>query len=79
MIEGKHMQRGFVSQLTSGTSVVPALTELYTHGVSRNVIMPKGKGRYGIKKGQKHVYAICESSLSKLSLLVKSIVLYLLT
>ena len=79
MIEGKHVQWGLVSQLIPVTGMETVLTDLYTHRVSRNATMPQFKDRYGAKKGQKHVYAICESSLSKLSLLVKSIVMYLLT
>ena len=67
-------------QLTTVGAVETALTDLCQNDIRMELAeMPQCKGRYVVKKGQKHFYVICESTLSKLSLLVKSIVLYLLT
>ena len=64
MIEGKHVGRGFVSQMTPVSAVKTALTDLCQNDICTELAeMPRCKGRYVVKKGQKHVYVVCESSL----------------
>ena len=52
MIEGKHVQRGFVSQMTPISAVKTALTDLSQNDICTELAeMPQCKGRYVVKKG----------------------------